>query len=220
MNFKHIVSAVAVAAAALAAPAANAAFINGGISFTGFFQNQAALTNLPTSMVSTLTAFDVDPIDLAGSGTVAFAGVSGFGTATDFNITSVPQQMFAKSGFSFKILAWGPVNAIGMSCVTAQCTDAISFTGVGEVSKAGFSNTGFTMSWSAQASCNESIIVANTCDANSASASWSASISAPPVKKLASRNPPRWPWWAWLWLALVGLALAGLGFTARRRAAK
>ena len=211
MKFNHIVSAVAVAAAALAAPAANAAFINGSISFTGFFQDQAALYNLSTSMVSLLNTFDVDSVALAGATTGNFIGSNGFGTASDFTISAVPQQMFLRNGFSFKVLAWGPSSNVGMSCVTAQCTDALSFTGVGEVSKAGFQNTGFTMSWSAQGSCNESLTTANTCADGTATASYSASFSAT-GKEVRIPEPGS--------LALVGLALVGLGFTARRRAAK
>ena len=211
MNFKHIVSAVAVAAAALAAPAANAAFINGGVSFTGFFQNQAALTNLPTSMVSLLTAFDVKPGSNVGGDTGTFSGASGVGGASDFNITSVPQQMFTEDGFSFKILAWGPTVSGAMNCSTAQCTDTIAFSGVGEVTGNGFQATGFTMSWSAQGSCNESLSTPGQCAAGSGTASYSASISAT-GQEVRIPEPGS--------LALVGLALAGLGFTARRRAAK
>ena len=218
MKFNHIVSAVAVAVAALAAPAANAAFINGGISFTGFFQSQAALTNLPTSMVSLLTTFDVrnGPLQTgAGSTSGAFVGESGVAQASDFTRLSVPQQMFVADGYSFKILAWGPTVSGPMNCSLAngsrQCIDTITLAGVGEVSGNGYQPTGFTMSWSAQGSCNESSSTPNQCAALSGTASYSASISATGQE---TRIPEPAS------LALVGLALVGLGFTARRRAAK
>ena len=64
MQIKNLISAAVVAAATVAAPAAQAAFINGGVSFVGGFPIPAALTNLPTSLVSGLSSFDVDAVTI------------------------------------------------------------------------------------------------------------------------------------------------------------
>ena len=212
---KKLSMALAVAAATLAAPAANAAFVNGGISFTGFFQSQAALSFLPTSMVSQLTSYDVAPAMTAGGGTFDFAAVSGAGTASDFSRLAVPQVVFSKDGYLFTVGLWGPHSFVAMNCLAGQggqCTDSTSFTGVGQVTKAGFQSTGFTMSWSAQGTCNESVITPGQCEAGAGSASYSASISATGAAPTIQIPEPTS-------LALVSLALAGAGMVTRRRKA-
>ena len=207
-------SAVALASAALAATSASAAFVNGGFSVGGAFQNQAALSNLPNSIVSALTSFDVNPGMIGSGGTNDFAAIvfPTIGSATDFSISTTPQVLFGINGFSFQITGWGPVAPVAMSCPSAQCTDSLSFTGFGVVTGNLFTPTGFTMSWSAQGSCNESTTLLGQCVLGSGTASYSASISATGVEP-PSRVPEPGS------LALVGLALAGVAFARKAKKA-
>ena len=196
---------------ALGAGNAAAAFINGSISASGGFET---LPTPPTgSIVSALTAFDVQSTAAAIAPTGDFSGTPVVATAYDFDIMSLPTNFFdTGNGFSFQLTEATISSISGLTCdAQGLCADSIAIDLTGLVSGPGFDTTAFSGSWTAQGSCIGS---GSTCT-NDPSASWSASLSAlgvaAPPPPPPSVPEPALP-------LLLGSGLLGLAGLRRRKA--
>ena len=188
---------------ALSATTASAAFITGSISFSDGFDS---LPSAPTSsIVSGLTAFDIaNPIQVNGP-TGDFAGTVA-ATAYDFDINALPTSFFdTGSGFSFELDSATVGSANPLNCNSqGLCTDDIQLDVSGVVSGAGFDDTLFLGSWTANASC----LGGNGLCETDVTGSWSASLTA------TGQEVPTVPVPATL--ALIGLGLVGMGYKKRK----
>lgn len=190
---------------AMLAMSAQAAFINGSLSFSGFLDDTPGAGS--SSIVGELPPVNVNPAALAGSPTGDFA--AGAAVAFDFLPPATPFTVFTTGGFTFQVTAIE--NVVGqtpLDCVANGqgflCDDALLIDFRGIVSGNGFDATAFNGNWSAQGTCTSAD--GSTCNGPS-SASYSSSIVS------TGRNDIPEPGM----LSLVGLGLAGVAFSRRRK---
>ncbi len=195
-----------LASGLLLAASAQAGFVNGSLSFSGFLDNTPGAGS--SSVVGALTSVDVNAAALAGSPTGPFA--AGPAVAYDFSTASTPFTMFTAGGFTFTVLTIeGVVGSAPIDCIAGGsgflCDDTlvIDFTGV--VTGGGFDATAFNGNFSAQGTCASTD--GATCSGPS-SASFSASITATGEGVIPEPGT----------LLLGGLGLAGMALVSRRKA--
>lgn len=209
MQAKHFLAAAALALGLGAAPA-QAAFINGGISFSNGFDS----TGTTTSIVSQLTLVDVqNPVQALGcSGTFGSTPcVPGFGAfANDFSVLDNGAVIFVWDAFTFVIDVFHSIVRDGLTCdANNQCVDRLLFLGTGYVTGGGFDDTQILLNWSSQGNCTMGAFPGE-CGSN-VTASWSASITATGVGRFVPE-----PHGA----ALIGLGALLAGLARRRGSAR
>ena len=212
--FKSI-SAAAGLTMALAAGSASAIPITGSVSLSDGLVSSTYSLSL-VHIVGSVNKIVFQPLGNGSGGLMDFAGSNGTGNVTTNDITtlvplSTVNPTWVVDGFSFVItsLTFGPVDVPPFICGSATCSDGLTMSLTGTVSKIGFDPTEFTGTLALTGTCikDPSASRCSTPDITK-SGSWNASLSAAGVP-VVTPEPVS--------VSLIGLGLLGMAGVARRR---
>ncbi|BCG65568.1 MAG: hypothetical protein methR_P3413 [Methyloprofundus sp.] len=183
---------------------ANAAFINGSISFSGGLD----ATTLG-DIVSPLVTFTPDVLALASGSTGDLTGSNGIAGVNPFSVGDTNVVIFTAGAFTFELLLTANLAPNAISCDGAGlCVDSTALDITGSVTGGGFDPTAFSGTYTANGSCQGP--ANGTSCTSDRTASWSSSVTA-----LGTNVVPTVPEPATVALLAVGLIGAG---AARRKA--
>ncbi|BCG65569.1 MAG: hypothetical protein methR_P3414 [Methyloprofundus sp.] len=182
---------------------ANAAFINGSMSFSGGLDASTL-----GDIVSPLVTFTPAGLVLASGSTGDLSGSDGLADAFTFSVGSSNIIIFTAGAFTFELLVAENLAPNAISCDAAGlCTDNTALDISGSVTGGGFDATAFAGTYTANGSC-QGPANGSSCDSNR-TASWSSSVTALGVDVVDPIPEP-----ATIALLAVGL----IGVAARRKA--